>query len=140
MNDTPFRETEANDNLQVVNASVLTLMRNAAKGMYECYQHLAYMYEAGDGVEKNLPKAIKLYRKFYEEHSRRRIKIDEVELLMNIGHLYLQLGNKYRAAEWYLKAGFQIVQDYKDEKERRQMFKKHKVEHHLKKTGCEAIV
>ncbi len=111
-------------------------MQDAAAGKYDALHTLGEIYEAGLGVKPDKQKAINFYQKFYEEHRGRRVQVDEVELLMKIGHLCMELGNKYRAAEWYMKAGLQIVQDY-PEKQRTKIFKKYKVEKFLIKTGCQ---
>lgn len=124
----------ANDNL--IPKNVFWCLQDAAAGRYDALHTLGQIYDEGLGVKPDKHKAIEFYQKFYDEHRSRRVEVDEVELLMRIGHLYLELGNKYRAAEWFLKAGLQIVQDY-EEKQREKMFKKYKVEKFLIKTGCQ---
>lgn len=132
----PSKNT-ANDNL--IPEHILKCMRYVGEGQYSALKALGEIYEEGLGVKQDKMKAADFYQKFYEEHRGRRVQVDEVGLLIKIGHLYMELGNKYRAAEWYMKAGLQIVQDY-PEKQHPKMFKKYKVEKFLIKTGYEEII
>lgn len=134
MNEKNQSKNTANDNL--IPHHILLCLEGVKKGDYGFLKMLGEIYEEGRGVKLNKTKAIDFYQKFYEEHRGRRVEVNEVELLMKIGHLYLELGNNYRAAEWYLKAGLQIIQDY-PEKQQARIFKKYKVEKFLTKTGCQ---
>lgn len=122
----------ANDNL--VPHHILLCLEGIKKGDYGFWKTLGEVYEEGYGVKPDKQRAVEFYNRFYEEHRSRRVDVDEVELLMKIGHLHLELGNKYRAAEWYLKAGLQIVQDY-PKNVHGKMFRKYKVEKFLIQTG-----
>lgn len=127
----------ANDN--IVPHNILWCWQDVAAGRYNALHTLGQIYEEGLGVKADKQKAIDLYSRFYEEHRGRRVRVDEVELLMKLGHLHMEIGNKYRAAEWYLKAGLQIVNDY-PEKDRAKAFKRYKIEKFLRKTGHQDMV
>ena len=116
-----------------------SLIQKAEEGDYLLFHFLAEMYVSGRVVEKDTSKAIGLYKKFLKEHSKRRVNIDPIEVLIKIGHLYMDEGNKYRAAETYIEAILQIIGDYKG-KERDKAFKRYKVEKYLAKTGYQDLL
>jgi len=118
------------------------ILKNLAKinsGQYEGFHNIGKIYEQGLGISSNIPKAIEMYEKFYEIHRSKRIKIDVIELLINIGNLYLKLGNKLKAAETYFNAGMEIIQN-QPPKEHNSLLKKYKIEKLIRRTGCQDLI
>lgn len=136
----PKKKNKNSDSV-LIPKNIFELRKMVANGNYHALHHLGEVYELGrGGVKPDAAKAIEFYHRFYEIHMSKRVKVDEISLLMRMGHLHMELGNKYRAAEQYFKAGLQIMHDFDEEKERKRLFKKHKVQKFLEKTGYQDII
>lgn len=121
------------------NERVRIMLDNAEKGEYILFHFLGEMYKNGKVVKKDEKMAIKFYQRFCEEHLKKRVSIDLVQTYMDIGHLYMHGGNKYRAAEYYVKAALQIIGDYTI-CDMEKVMKRYKIKKHLQKTGYEELL
>ena len=136
-----FQEKQESANDNVLNSFFLKLVRDINQGRFKAYLLLSDILENGYGVREDQEKALKGYEKYYEEY-RRLVpsKFNVIEYVIDIGNKYMALGNKYKAAEWYLQASMHIIEEHADEKKRQRIFKKYKLEKLIKETGCHDIV
>ena len=140
-NITSDSQHPSNDNEAVVNEFYLEWLRNISQGQFKAYLRLGRSYESGNGVNKDVPKALKTYEKYYEAYrSLVPARFNLIEFLIGIGNKYKSLGNNYRAAEWYLKASMHIIEEYNSEKKQQKVFNKYRLEELIKETGCHNIV
>jgi TPR repeat protein len=125
---------ENNSNV-ITNQAVLERLREVKSGYYPSYRDLGKIYEKGIGIKKDLEKAVKFYEEFHKAYNINRVRINEIDFLVNLGNLYFEIGNKKKAAEKYFLAGMEILypNHYQDPEK---LLKQYKIKELIDKTGC----
>ncbi|CAN5819264.1 hypothetical protein BH10BAC2_BH10BAC2_27040 [soil metagenome] len=140
--DKTKEQIPSNDNGHTTNDYVLTALRNIKNGRKKDFLQLGNIYEHGHGVKQNMEAALNAYESYYENYRKLvPVKFDIIQFLIDIGNMHMKLGNKFRAAEWYLKAAMHIMELYNiNESQQKRTLKKYKLEKLLIKTGYHDIV
>lgn len=140
--DTKNKNQKANDNNEDY-AAYMECLKDAKKGESKAYHSLAKIYELGlCGVDVDIAKAIemrKTYIKAYRKHV--PVEFNIVTYSIETGNMYLNEGNKFRAAECFMEAILLLQEQYDDEpEEMERMLSKYELKKLLKETGHENIV
>lgn len=141
-NKTEIKHQNATD-LAEERSSYFARLSDIKNGKWKAYETLADIYQKGlCGIEADINKAIEM-RKRYVKEFRRHVPVDfnVVTYTIDTGNMYLEQGNKYRAAECFLDAILLLQEQHRDDPEElKRLEKKYQLEELMKKTGCENIV
>lgn len=99
------------------------------KGIYSYYWTIGNIYSNGENLKRNPKKALSYYEKFFKVHQKQRSWVDEVELYIEMGNLYREIGNIDKSKEAFVSAGLEIIRRFpQDEKEQIRQQKRYKLD------------